>query len=204
MIPLRRIVRVGPRDEPSDIWRLLGLDVSAVVVINGATAKLSANTRCRVREHLDVIVNHANHAGAALLSGGTDAGVFHELGGVAARKGFTGPVVGVVPLGRVIIPEWTHFPAGGHELELHHSHIIAVEAADWGGETATMVALTTDVRSRGRAAVVVLGGGVGARAELRSYRAARLPVCEPLRSGWPSLRLEAWLTTTFLARSDER
>ena len=39
--------------------------------------------------------------GPVIISGGTDAGVFALLGDVVADLGFAGPVIGVVPAGKI-------------------------------------------------------------------------------------------------------
>jgi hypothetical protein len=59
--------------------------------------------------------------GTIIVSGGTQAGLFALLGEVIAETGFDGPIIGVVPSGRVQSGRKT-------SLEPHHNHVLVVDA----------------------------------------------------------------------------
>ncbi len=77
-----------------------------------------------------------------IISGGTQAGLFSLLGDVVAELRFAGPVIGVVPAGKINRPN-------GTPLERHHSHVLLVDGATWGDETPTMLALCRELDRRG-------------------------------------------------------
>ena len=102
--------------------------------------------------------------GPVIISGGTDAGVFALLGEVVGDLGFPGPVIGVVPAGKIDKRE-------GTPLEPHHTDIVMVPGADWGDETSTMLALCRELDRRGPVVVLIAGGGEQTMIEIEGHLA---------------------------------
>ena len=73
-----------------------------------------------------------------VITGGTDAGIFHLLGQGFAQWGRPAACIGVAVDALVT---WPDRPGDGVPLEPHHSHFCLVEGRDWGDETETMYTL---------------------------------------------------------------
>ena len=116
-----------------------------------------------------VISDLSGRPGPVIISGGTDAGVFALLGDVVADLGFTGPVIGVVPAGKIEGPE-------GTPLEPHHTDIVMVPGDEWGDETSTMLALCRELDQRGPVVVLIAGGGDQTMIEIEGHLADRRSV----------------------------
>lgn len=116
----------------------------------------------------------AKWPGPAVLTGGTDAGVFALLGNAVGELGFAGPVVGVVPAGKVDADG--EGVAHRRLVEPHHTHVVAVDGDNWGDETPVMTSLSEAFARRGAVAVVVAGGGDVAEREVAGHTSAKRPV----------------------------
>jgi len=116
-----------------------------------------------------VLAELSRRPGPVIISGGTDAGLFRQLGAVVAEVGFNGPVVGVVPAGKINSPD-------GTTLERRHTHALLVAGDRWGDETMTMLELCRLLDRRGPAVALVAGGGSRTRVEIDGHRADHRPV----------------------------
>jgi hypothetical protein len=158
----------------------LGLRRSrGVIVLNGGTADLPAGLSTALRHTLEALAGVAVEERLAVVTGGTDAGVF-ALFGQALGDDASAPCIGVVPDLRAAWPgrEWpTPRTADGDEpvpLEPHHTHFLLVAGAEWGVETDAMVALAGALSEGSRSLAVLAGGGTGARREVLAHvRAGR-------------------------------
>lgn len=149
----------------------LGLPAhTTAVVINGETGDNSGFPAGRVRETLRSVVRElAGCSGPVLVSGGTRAGIFALLGEVVSEFGFAGPVIGVVPAGKINRTDST-------PLEPHHTDVLMVDGQAWGDETPTMLALCRELDRRGPVVALVAGGGRQTTVEVEGHRADRRPV----------------------------
>ena len=134
-------------------------------MINGETSDDAGFPSAEVSRVLRAVVKElAGCPGPVIVSGGTDAGVFALLGEVVADLGFAGPVIGVVPAGKIDKPE-------GTPLEPHHTDIVMVAGADWGDETPTMLALCRELDRRGPVVALIAGGGEQTLIEIEGHLA---------------------------------
>ena len=176
---LAKTEAVASVDElPSALSRLgLGSTRPVLVSVGGASGldavvadRLLALFRDRLAPLLDQL-------GAAVLDGGTDAGVMALMGQArrAARARF--PLLGVAARGTVRLPGE---PTGmGAALEPNHSHRLLVPGTSWGDEIPWMNAVATLLGAgHGRATLVAAGG-----------RITRLDVDASLEHGRPTLVL---------------
>ena len=139
-------------------------------MVNGGTSDEAEFPETKVLAALQVVVEVlAGRPGPVIVSGGTDAGLFRLLGATVAEIGFPGPVIGVVPAGKIT-------PVNGTPLEPHHSHVLMVDVDAWGGETATMLEVCRALDGRGRALALVAGGGNQTMVEIDGHRTDRRPV----------------------------
>jgi hypothetical protein len=138
----------------------------ATVVLNGTTAEcdpgltgvLAALAGAVIRERLTV------------LTGGTDAGIFHLLGAEMAEP--TAPLIGVAPAGR-----------GGVALEPHHTHVVLVQGDFWGVETPVLLALAEALDRLAPSVAVICGGGPVTRVEADGHLRAGRPLLAVAGSG---------------------
>jgi ABC-type multidrug transport system fused ATPase/permease subunit len=121
------------------------------------------------------VAQAAEAAGAAMVDGGTSAGVMKLTGQARARRQHALDVlIGVAPKGLVT------YPGGqvqqGVPLDENHSHFILADSDEWGGETRLLMTVAQDLAGDGgHVAVVLAGGESGAKAE----------IMEATRRGWP-------------------
>ncbi|MDY7106213.1 MAG: hypothetical protein S0880_33950 [Actinomycetota bacterium] len=170
------VVVADATEAPARVLERLRLPpLRRTVVVNGGTREgTERDTR------LDTMFGHlltVLPSDSLLLTGGTEAGVFVNVGRAAGTVGFGGPVVGVAPAGRV-----AHGPIGDdrtgatggrlHDVEEHHTHVVAVRGEEFGEETPMMVALTAALATRMPLVVVLVGGGDISRREIEPALAA--------------------------------
>ena len=139
-------------------------------MINGETSDDPGFPSAAVQRALAAVINELSGLpGPVIISGGTDAGVFALLGEVVADLGFAGPVIGVVPAGKIDKPE-------GTPLEPHHTDIVMVPGDEWGDETPTMLALCRELDRRGPVVALIAGGGEQTMIEIEGHLADRRSV----------------------------
>ena len=173
------MTRISPRRiavsaAPGSVDHLLGqLDLptqATTLVVNGGTSDEAEFPEAEVSAALRVAVEVlAARLGPVIVSGGTDAGLFRLLGTTVAELGFPGPVIGVVPAGKIT-------RVNGTPLEPHHSHVLMVDADAWGGETPTMLEVCRALGRRGRVLALVAGGGQQTMVEIDGHRSDGRPV----------------------------
>ena len=139
-------------------------------MVNGGTSDDAELPEAQLSAALRVAIEVlAGSPGPVIVSGGTDAGLFRLLGATVAEVGFPGPVIGVVPAGKIT-------RVNGTPLEPHHSHVLMVDADAWGGETSTMLEVCRALDGRGRVLALVAGGGTQTMVEIDGHRTDRRPV----------------------------
>jgi hypothetical protein len=155
-------------------------DPRPVIVVSGGADELHEPQLSVARSMLGPAVRAAV-AGtrAAVVDGGTDAGVMALLGDERAREPATMPlVVGVAPAGKV-----GHAAARGQDrtaLDPNHTHFVLADSDEWGGETPLLVAIAEELAGTLPIAMVLASGGTGALAEVR----------EALARGWPVFAIQ--------------
>jgi SLOG in TRPM, prokaryote/SMODS and SLOG-associating 2TM effector domain 1/Protein of unknown function (DUF4231) len=177
------LAEARPEDAASIIARL-GLVSPAqprpVIVVCGGADNLAGDALKRASAMIGVGVAQAAEAvGAAMVDGGTSAGVMKLTGQARARRPHALDVlIGVAPKGLVT------YPGGraqqGVPLDENHSHFILADSDEWGGETRLLMTVAQDLAGNGgHVAVVLAGGESGAKAE----------IMEATRRGWPTFVL---------------
>ena len=156
---------------------LLGVRGShPVLAIGGTTQPLDADTAVGVVEFLEVAVDVAARHDAVIVTGATDAGVFHLLGRVLAHASSRpAAVIGVAPADLVAAPGDVDTD-GRVPLEPHHTAFLLVPGGTWGCETPALSRLVDLVAGDRPAVALLVGGGEGARAELDEHRRRGRPI----------------------------
>jgi hypothetical protein len=137
-----------------------------VVVVNGGTSELDATLAARLSVALqDGVARVAAEKQLTVVTGATDAGIFHLLGEGLARWGHTAPCIGVTVASLVRLPQGSAPQEERSDLEPHHSHFVLTTGEHWGDETATMYALIAALSAKVPSVAIFAGGGGITRAE---------------------------------------
>jgi hypothetical protein len=154
-----------------------------VIVVCGGADNLVGKALERATAMIGAgVASAAETLGAAIVDGGTSAGVMELTGRARARRPQALPVLmGVAPKGLVTYPSANEpIQADGSAqqrapLEENHSHFVLDDSGEWGGETGLLMTVAEALAGHGRVAVVLAGGESGAKSEIR----------EAVRHGWP-------------------
>ncbi len=138
----------------------------ATVVLNGTTGHIDP----ALAGVLTALAGAAMRERLTVVTGGTDAGIFHLFG--AAMAAPTAPLVGVAPRHREGVP-----------LEPHHTHAVLVEGGDWGVETPVLLALAAALGRLAPSVAVICGGGSVTRLEVQGHVRAGRPLIAVAGSG---------------------
>ena len=143
-----------------------------VILLVGGAGHLDPATRERLAPLFSRgIARAAADLKAAIIDGGTDAGVMALMGQGVADRGRATALIGVAPTGKVTYPGGPELGgvADTAALDPNHSHFVLVEAGEWGGETTTVIALAEAFKVP---VVVILanGGDIARREVLLSVR----------------------------------
>lgn len=168
-------VRVDEREQLGDALGRVGAPRPVIVLIGGA-GKLTGDEDALERLVREGVVAPARELGAAIVDGGTDAGIMALAGRARRESGEDVPLIGVAPRMKVA-------PDGGTELEPNHSLVLLVPGDEWGAESPWLVA-TAKALSGGRPiAAVLIEGGPIALSEAMEAAAQGWPVIAVAGSG---------------------
>lgn len=137
----------------------LGLEAPqpVVVVVGGASGLDDA--QAKALESLAVgIVEAAAACGAAIVDGGTDAGIMRLVGLARAKTGGSMPLVGVVVRALARLPGE---PLQGEmaPLEPRHTHFVLVPGSMWGEEARWIARVARVVSGDSTSVTVLVNGG---------------------------------------------
>ncbi|TAK13257.1 MAG: hypothetical protein EPO32_05905 [Anaerolineae bacterium] len=145
-----------------------------LALVMGGAADLSAEDGARLARQVHEGLGPALQvAGAAVIDGGTDAGIMGMLNAALGRIGFSGPYIGVAPAGVTYLPgelpNEDTYPFG-----LNHTHIVQVEGQEFGDEREPMFSLAAYLASGQRSLGILVNGGKGTQKEaLENVRQGR-------------------------------
>jgi hypothetical protein len=167
-----RVQRLTHADDPVAPAAVGVTGAHPVLVVGGSTQPLDADTAVDILAFLEVALDVAARHDAVVVTGATDAGVFHLLGRVLAHaSAFPPAVVGVAPADLVVVPgEAGDDDDGRAPLEPHHTAFVLVPGDEWGTETATMSRLVDAIAAGSPVVALLVGGGDVAAAELDEHR----------------------------------
>ena len=178
-----RLIEIEGADELAPRLAQAGLSGRRpVIVLIGGAAGIEGEDLARLEPVIDQgVVATAGRLGAAIIDGGTNAGVMALAGRARAGRGGDAPLIGVVPRGRISAPG---IDSGGTtELEPNHSHVLVVPGAEWGEESG-MLLRAARLTAGGQPVVTVLvDGGPVALAEAMACAAQGWPIVAVAGSG---------------------
>jgi hypothetical protein len=171
--------------DPRALLAALGLPPGGgrpVIVVCGGADDL-ADDRLVLVENLlgPAVASAAGVIGAAVVDGGTAAGVMALVGEARAEQIQALPLlIGVAPAGKVTYPDLPEADGDRTPLEPHHTHFVLADSSKWGGETELLADVAEALADGAPIAMLLAGGGDVARAEAR----------EAARRGWPLFVIE--------------
>ena len=195
----RRSLLVAP-GEAAPSRQTLGINVpSPVLAVIGTTTDLDTALDAQLLPAVLAAVDAVARSRAVFVTGGTDAGVFHLLRmAIAVASSSPAGVVGVAPDGLISTDDT---PASPDRVDVDPglTALVRVKGEQWGDETPMLSRVVTELAVPGRAAVLLLGGGDGARVEVREHLRQRRPIVVLGGSG----RLADEIAAGIAGRDDE-
>ena len=136
-----------------------------MLAIGGTTEPIEGDAAREILRQLRQAVSAAAEAGAVIVTGGTDAGVFHLLGVALSSAADRPPaVVGVAPA-RHVAAEAESTVSDGVALAPSHDGFVLTPGT-WGDETPVLSRLVSTVAAGRPAVMLLIGGGTATAAEL--------------------------------------
>jgi hypothetical protein len=167
---LAATVEIENRSEVKHALRNWGLGAARpVIVVVGGAGSLNEKDRVLPPLFRDGIAAAAEEAGAAVVDGGTDAGVMRLMGVARQDIGASFPLVGVTAVGTV---RGEDSPG----LEPHHTHQLLVPGDRWGDESSWLSLVASELSQGQQSVTVLVNGGATSRRDLTESIAARRPV----------------------------
>ena len=170
----RPTVRVARLEELESALHDLGLgDARPTLVLVGGAQGIDEDEAARLKPFFAELARTADNLGAAVVDGGTDAGVIRLLGRARAESGGSFPLVGVVA-GALVAPPGAAAGGEGAPLEPHHSCFVLVPGRRWGDEV-VWIARVAELLAGDRPSLTLLvnGGDVSFDDVTESVKAGR-------------------------------
>lgn len=154
-----------------------------VIVLIGGAGGLDADlAEALLPVVRDGVVAAAAAVGAAIVDGGTDAGVMAVAGRARSELGVDLPLVGVAPLAKADVAQLVGAD-GSTRLEPHHSVVLLVPGEDWGAESPWLLHVARTLAGERPVVAVVVDGGPVAMSEALDCAEAGWPVIAISGSG---------------------
>jgi hypothetical protein len=145
---------------PQVLSQLGLLEKQPVLVVVGGAGKLSREDQTQVRSlFVKVLAPLAETLGAAVIDGGTDAGIMRMMGQARRRTHGSFPLIGIVPEQMAILPGGTAAHPDAAELEPNHTHFVLVPGTYWGDESAWIAQLASALSDGYPSLTVLINGG---------------------------------------------
>lgn len=130
-----------------------------VVVVVGGASGLTPDVSDQLRALFGQVATTADRVEAAVIDGGTDAGVMRLMGQARrdARAGF--PLVGVASRGTIQLPDAADEPSDAADLDLNHTHMLLVPGDEWGDESPWIARVATWIGHSHPSVTIVANGG---------------------------------------------
>jgi hypothetical protein len=133
-----------------------------------------------LRDHVIAVLE--DH-GAAVVDGGTDAGVMRVMGQAVAQAACDVPLIGVAAVGTVRVPGRTSPHDDAPELEPQHTAVLLVPGAEWGDESPWISTVASLLADGAPTATLLYNGGEIAYSDVLHSIKAHRPVIVVSGSG---------------------
>jgi TRPM family ion channel len=181
------VVRPTSMDEIAsslEKWGLTGGRPTLVLV--GGADGVGPQELVRLRPLFGELARALDRIGAAVVDGGTDAGVMRLLGQERGRERASFPLIGVVP-DALVSPS----RSDGIRLEPNHTHVMLVPGSEWGDEAPWLVRAAEIVGGRFPMLTLLVNGGDLALREVEASVSAGRRVLVVDRTGRAAEQLAA-------------
>ena len=136
----------------------LGLTPRPVLALVGGASELGSGDRDRLAELMTALWRTVEKTGAALVDGGTNAGIMRLAGEARTAERGTAPLIGVA------VEKLATWPGGPsdderYDLEPNHSHFILVSGETWRDGVGPLAAVVTALADRQPSLTVLINGG---------------------------------------------
>jgi len=163
--PNNNVAIIIQAEELNDIRRTveaIGLNNNLpVLVVVGGASGVTSDQKQVIDHIMEEVASLADDIGAAIVDGGTDAGIMASIGQARQKNQLDFPLVGVAVQNLVTWPGQPSADSSGHKrypLEPNHSHFILVPGEDWGDESLSLAQVGTEL-ARGKMSVTLLING---------------------------------------------
>jgi hypothetical protein len=150
-----------------------------VLVVVGGASGVTRYQKQVIDHIMEQVATLAEDIGAAIVDGGTDAGIMASIGQARQKNQLDFPLVGVAVQNLVTWPGQSPADSSGpkrYPLEPNHSHFILVPGEDWGDESLSIAQVGTEL-ARGQMSVTLLvNGGKIAEEDMAHSLDANRPV----------------------------
>jgi len=190
VFPTQQVLCVFPSEhtELSQAISELHLNGSypVIVLIGGEIDAAQADA---TRQAIQTISRIAHDLNALVICGGTDMGIMAEIGQVHSKRGYSFPLVGIVPEELVT---WKDGPASTKklwwgkqrwQLEPHYTHFMLVPGSNFGDESPWIVATAALLSKNHRSVTVLINGGEVSRKDIDLSLKEGRPVIALSRTG---------------------
>lgn len=156
-----RYARVDHRSELPTVLHALAVQCGrpVLVLVGGASGVAPEHLHAMAVLMRERVVPRLDRWGAAVVDGGTDAGVMRAIGQAHSAAGANFPLIGVAAAGTVSIPDAEEPTADAVELEPNHTHVVLVPGDSWGDESPWVSHVATAVAGGHPSATLVVNGG---------------------------------------------
>jgi SLOG in TRPM, prokaryote len=148
--------------EPGDVpTALKALDIAVrrpVLVLVGGAGGMSPEQMTALTGAISQVIPALGDWRAAVVDGGTDAGVMRVIGQARATAGASFPLVGVAAEGTVILPGRRPAPHAA-PLDSHHTQVILVPGNAWGDESPWLSLVAAAIAAGQPSLTLVVNGG---------------------------------------------
>jgi len=140
-----------------------------VIVLVGGARALQEGVREPIQRALEVLSEVAQSAHAAIIDGGTQAGIMEAAGQIHHQRKCDFPLIGVAAEGTVTWPgqKYRLFRRlrrnQSAALDPHHTHFILVPGKNWGDESTWIAEIASQLAGDQPSVTVLVNGGKIAR-----------------------------------------
>lgn len=126
-----------------------------VIVLVGGAGGIGWLDKFPMRKAIGIVAGLAEETGAAVVDGGTQAGIMTEIGKQRQQNKFSFPLIGVV-FDSLLMKEEPQAI-----LDANHTHFFLIPGDDWGDESAWISKIATALAGdQGSITILVNGGNI--------------------------------------------
>ncbi len=178
------VTKVHTFTELPTILKRLGLERSrpVLVIVGGANGITDDYMQCLSTLFTEKIAPLVEKLGAAVIDGGTDAGVMRLIGQARAKIKGTFPLIGVAALGTIKFP-MSPATVQAAPPEPNHTHFVLVPGNEWGAECEWIAEVATILSDNYPSVTILVNGGKIAFQDVTESIEAQRPVLVVAGSG---------------------